>query len=326
MLWKIVRARVIIKKNGLFYVPFCTKIISRGTMKKKNITAIVAILFTIALCVTLFACDRNGDDGKINYAIDNSFIVLERNIGNALVFSPVTNATRDENGKVTNGNNLNCEYGVILYVGMGVEPERYSYLATALAKQGYLVVIPQLDNNLAYTHYQAEETAFETYGNVKFFIAGHSFEGGASAIRRTSENKDKVMGTVLCAPVGSRHKLLDENGEPVKDDNGVEIYVSDNLLDCSLPVLLIEADNDKVRTQEQANDAKARLKDGYVSKIVQGGNHTAFAEIDIEDDLPIKFLPTYTADINATTIEQKTSQRSATCDFTLAFLRSVVLG
>lgn len=70
-----------------------------------------------------FACDRKGDDGKINYAIDNSFIVLERNIGNALVFSPVTNATRDENGKVTNGNNLNCEYGVILYVGMGVEPE-----------------------------------------------------------------------------------------------------------------------------------------------------------------------------------------------------------
>ena len=314
------------QKNGLFYVPFCTKIISRGTMKKKTITTFLTLAFTLVLCATLFACDRNGDDRKINYAIDNSFIVLERNIGNALVFSPVTNATCDENGKVTNGNNLNCEYGVILYVGMGVEPERYSYLATALAKQGYLVVIPQLDNNLAYTHYQAEETAFETYGNVKFFIAGHSFEGGAAAIRRTSENKNKVMGTVLCAPVGSRHKLLDENGEPVKDDNGVEIYVSDNLLDCSLPVLLIEADNDKVRTQGQANDAKARLKDGYVSKIVKGGNHTAFAEIDIEDDLPIKFLPTYTADINATTIEQKANQRSATCDFTLAFLRSVVLG
>jgi len=239
---------------------------------------------------------------------------------------------------VTNGNNLNCEYGVILYVGMGIEPERYSYLATALAKQGYLVVIPQLDNNLAYTHYKADEKAFETYPDVKFFIAGHSFEGGASAIRRTSENKDKVMGTVLFAPVGSRHKLLDENGEPVKrgksfrnvdevkDDNGIEIYVADNLLDCSLPVLLVEADNDKVRTQDKANDAKARLKDGYVSKVLKESNHTAFAQIDVEDDLPIKFLPNFTDDVNATTIEQKNAQRAETCTVVLAFLRSVVLG
>lgn len=295
-------------------------------MKKKIITTVLTLAFTLVLCATLFACDKKGDVEKINYAIDNSFIVLERNVGNALVFSPVTNATRDENGEVTNGNNLNCEYGVILYVGMGVEPERYSYLATALAKQGYLVVIPQLDNNLAYTNYRAEEKAFENYGNVKFFIAGHSFEGGASAIRRTSENKDKIMGTVLFAPVGSRHKLLDENGEPVKDDNGIEIYVSDNLLDCSLPVLLVEGDNDKVRTQEQSDNAKARLKDGYVSKVVQNGNHTAFAQIDVEDDLPIKFLPNFTDDVNATTIEQKNAQRTETCNVVLAFLRSVVLG
>ena len=295
-------------------------------MKKKIITTVLTLAFTLVLCATLFACDKKGDDKKINYAIDNSFVVLERTVGNALVFSPVTNATRDENGKVTNGNNLNCEYGVILYVGMGIEPERYSYLATALAKQGYLVVIPQLDNNLAYTHYQAEEKAFETYGNVNFFIAGHSFEGGASAIRRTSENKDKVMGTVLFAPVGSRHKLLDENGEPVKDDNGIEIYVADNLLDCSLPVLLVEADNDKVRTQDKANDAKARLKDGYVSKVLKESNHTAFAQIDVEDDLPIKFLPNFTDDVNATTIEQKNAQRAETCTVVLAFLRSVFLG
>ena len=295
-------------------------------MKKIIITTVLTLAFTLVLCATLFACDKKGDDKKINYAIDNSFVVLERNVGNALVFSPVTNATRDENGKVTNGNNLNCEYGVILYVGMGIEPERYSYLATALAKQGYLVVIPQLDNNLAYTHYKADEKAFETYPDVKFFIAGHSFEGGASAIRRTSENKDKVMGTVLFAPVGSRHKLLDENGEPVKDDNGIEIYVADNLLDCSLPVLLVEADNDKVRTQDKANDAKARLKDGYVSKVLKESNHTAFAQIDVEDDLPIKFLPNFTDDVNATTIEQKNAQRTETCTVVLAFLRSVVLG
>lgn len=294
-------------------------------MKKKTITTFLTLAFTLVLCATLFACDRKGDDGKINYAIDNSFIVLERSIGNALVFSPVTNATRDENGKVTNGNNLNCEYGVILYVGMGVEPERYSYLATALAKQGYLVVIPQLDNNLAYTHYQAEETAFETYGNVKFFIAGHSHQGGAAAIRRAAENKDKVAGVILLAPVADRHKLIGEDGNPVKDENGVTIYVADNLLDCSLPVLLVEADNDKVRTQEQSDNAKTRLKNGYVSKVLKEANHTAFAQIDVEDDLPIK-LPNFIDDVNATTIEQKNAQRTETCTVVLAFLRSVVLG
>lgn len=135
-----------------------------------------------------------------------------------------------------------------------------------------------------------------------------------------------MAGVILLAPVANRHELIGEDGNPVKDENGVTIYVADNLLDCALPILLVESDNDKVRTQEQTNDAKARLKDGYVSKIVQDGNHTAFAEIDIEDDLPIKFLLTYTADINATTIEQKTNQRTETCTVVLAFLRSVVLG
>lgn len=311
------------QKNGLFYVPFCTKIISRGTMKKKNITAIVAILFTIALCVTLFACDKK--EQKINYAIDNSFVVLTRENQGSLVFEPIANAKTSADGSVV-GDRLQCEYGVIFYVGAGIEPTKYTYLATALAKQGYLVVIPKAEHNMTYADYKTAENAFATYPDVKFFIAGHSHQGGAAAIRRAAENKDKVAGVILLAPVANRHELIGEDGNPVKDENGVTIYVADNLLDCALPILLVESDNDKVRTQDQANDAKARLKDGYVSKIVQGGNHTAFAEIDVEDDLPIKFLPTYTADINATTIEQKANQRSATCDFTLAFLRSVVLG
>lgn len=241
------------------------------------------------------------------------------------MFEPIANAKTSADGSVV-GDRLQCEYGVIFYVGAGVEPTKYTYLATVLAKQGYLVVIPKAEHNMTYADYKTAENAFATYGNVKFFIAGHSHQGGAAAIRRAAENKDKVAGVILLAPVANRHELIGEDGNPVKDENGVTIYVADNLLDCALPILLVESDNDKVRTQEQANDAKARLKDGYVSKIVQDGNHTAFAEIDIEDDLPIKFLPTYTADINATTIEQKANQRSATCDFTLAFLRSVVLG
>ena len=61
-------------------------------MKKKIITTVLTLAFTLVLCATLFACDKKGDDKKINYAIDNSFVVLERNVGNALVFSPVTNA------------------------------------------------------------------------------------------------------------------------------------------------------------------------------------------------------------------------------------------
>ena len=139
------------QKNGMFYVPFCTKIISRGTMKKKNITAIVAILFTIALCVTLFACDKK--EQKINYALDNSFVVLTRENQGSLVFEPIANAKTSADGSVV-GDRLQCEYGVIFYVGAGVEPTKYTYLATALAKQGYLVVIPKAEHNMTYADYK----------------------------------------------------------------------------------------------------------------------------------------------------------------------------
>ena len=288
-------------------------------MKKKLLTILIATIFTIALCASLVACDKTQDG--VNYALDNDFVVKTTDGDDALVFQPVKNV--DASG---NGTDVPCSYGVIFYVGMGVEPVKYQYLASALAKQGYLVVIPKIANNLAYSNYTATEKAFENYPNVRFFVAGHSHEGGASAIRRASENTSAVAGAILLAPVGNRHKKLDENGNPETDENGVEIYVSDTLVGTNLSALLVEADNDRVRTDEQVEDARARLCDGYVARVVQNANHTAFAQIDVEDDLPIKFLPNLSQDVNATTKEQKQAQRTSTCDIVLAFLRSVMLG
>ena len=280
-----------------------------------TIAIALVLLITTAFC--LFACDKD-ESVSVDYSAENSFFVKTTDSDSALVFEPVQDPVYGDSGMTYT--KVNYRYGVVFYVGTAIEPKYYEYLGTALAKQGYLVVMPKFKLNMAYTYYTEQEQAFSDYPNVKFFIAGHS-QGGGAAIRRASENAYSVTGAILLSPLADRHPKLDANGNPVKDENGVEIYIADNLKDVDVPTLLIEAAEDHVLTDIKKADARSRLKEGYKHKVISPGTYTGFCQIEKYDDLPLKDL--YSADFNATDLSDKQAQRTQTVAYMLEFIKNL---
>lgn len=281
---------------------------------KGKITIAIALVMLLTTTFCLFACDKD-TSVSVDYAADNSFFVKTTDSDSSLVFEPVSDPVYGE-GSMTY-TKVDYRYGVIFYVGTAIEPKYYEYLGNALAKQGYLVVMPKFKLNMAYNYYSEQEQAFSDYPDVKFFVAGHS-QGGGAAIRRASENASSVSGAILLSPLAYRHKKLDENGNTVKDENGIDVYIADNLKDVNVPTLLIEAANDNVLNAEQKEDARSRLKEGYTLKVISPGAHMSFCSSDADNIL--KF---FNNDGDGITESEKQTQRTLTVQYTLEFLKTL---
>lgn len=208
----------------------------------------------------------------------------------------------------------------MFYTGLNINASEYSYLGNALAKQGYLVIIKK--DKTSFYNYTATEEAFNKYPTVKFFIGGHSSEGGATAIRRASENEQLIVGALLFSPVSRQHKVLDENGNPQKDENGIEIQIADTLANSSLPTLLLLGDSDKVLTESQIADTLSKMPSNHTKHVIEGGTHIGFTSIDSVDDIPIK-LPNYQADFETSDNIQKENQRALTIKYSLEFMKNL---
>jgi alpha-beta hydrolase superfamily lysophospholipase len=148
-------------------------------------------------------------------------------------------------------------------------------------------------NGFPYMFYDKDEPTFEEYPNVKFFVGGHS-QGGAAAVRRTNENRDKVVGVVLLAPLA---------------------YPSDSIADADIPVLLLEATNDGVLTADMKSNARRSIPHDSEHHILEGC-HMSFSTLDSDETL------TMFHDGPATP-EQKEAQRTSTLSFVLAFMNRI---
>lgn len=273
-------------------------------MKKKAFIVIIAIVLMLASLASLIACDKDKTPTKFNVnVIDND---------NALIFEPVRK---------------DIKYGLLFYVGTGIEPDKYSYLGYRLAEEGYLTYIPKTQNDMPYQYYEEKELAFETYPNVQFFIGGHSNQGSDAALRRISENGQKTIGAILFSPIAvEKYQVFDKDGNPVQDEKGNPIYEDSPLSTYALPTLYISGDKDAVCTQAQIDEAKSKMPQNCTYKTIENGNHTAFAKINETTDLPIalQLFPNFTADVSATTIEQKDEQRTLTVSYVLQFIKDNV--
>lgn len=307
------------KKQTPFYITLKKVVLRAKKVRMKDKTSkIPAICVLIVLILTsfcLFACDKSDQKAiDVNYQIANDFQIKTSNTDEYLVFEPILNPIYNDTGMTYTA--VNYRYGIVFYAGLNIGASEYSYLGNALAKQGYLVVVSK--DKSSFYNYATSEKAFEQYKNVRFFVGGHSLQGGAAAIRRASETPD-IAGVVLLAPVGDRHKVLDENGIPKKDENGIEIQVADTLANSSLPTLLVNGDSDKVLTQAQIADTLSRMPAYCVKKTIEYGTHLGFTDIDDSNDVPFKF-PGYQADFDATASSQRKSQRNLTVRYILEFL------
>lgn len=281
---------------------------------KRKFTILFAILIVALTACCLFACNDKGDlPAKVDYQSDNSFFVKTAESETALTFEPILDPVYSESGLTYKP--VDYRFGIIFYVGANVNASAYTYIGNSLAKQGYLVVIE------SYKSYQTTEIAFSQYPNIKFFVGGHS-QGGGFAVRRAFENQDGIKGAILLAPTTSRRPLLDADGNQMKDENGIDIFVPDTLSETSMPTILINADNDKILLSSEISAVKNRMPSNYVDKTVENGCHTGFCEIYETDNLPFKF-PNFIADFNATDLEQKQSQRTKTVEYILDFVKGL---
>lgn len=101
-----------------------------------------------------------------------------------MVFSPLT---------------LSTKTGVIIYPGGRVDPRAYAPLAKEIARAGYLVVLPPMPLNLAFTGINVADEIMAANPDIEhWYVGGHSL-GGAMAAEYVAANPAKVDGLFLWA-------------------------------------------------------------------------------------------------------------------------------
>ncbi len=242
---------------------------------KKHFTLIL-LLIIIALSASFVGCTKSHSQG-VDYSKENDYEYEISDEKNYVTYSP---------------KDVSPTYGLLFYLGTAIAPEKYDYLASALAKQGYLVVISK--NALALVTYKKEEPAFAKYQDVKFFLGGHS-QGGGAAVKRAKENLDATMGLVLLAPLA---------------------YEVDSVADKNVPTLLINAKNDGVLTDVMKATSKNAVPLQRTEYLIDGA-HMSFSTYD--DDTVLKLFNDGPA-----SAEVKAEQRRLTVEYTLAFLKDTI--
>ncbi len=89
--------------------------------------------------------------------------------------------------------------GIIIYPGGHVDPRAYAPLAKEIARAGYLVVLPPMPLNLAFTGINVADEIMAANAAIEhWYIGGHSL-GGVMAAEYVAENAEKVDGLFLWA-------------------------------------------------------------------------------------------------------------------------------
>ncbi len=261
----------------------------------KPLYLLLAIAISVISALGFSACNKEDDF----YSHDNSFDISVTDAEDALIYEP---------------QNIPYRYGLVFYVGTLIPSSQYAYLGEALARQGYIVIIPKFDKGSSYGAYKAIEPAFEKYTNVRFFVGGHGLGGGA-AVRRAQENPTAVLGIALYSPICSSRQVLDKDGNLTFDENGQVVKVYDSVANLSLPTLVLEADGEGIVSDEMVADSKTRLNLAATQYVrLSHGGYTGF------------YAVTSRPDNSALTEQERQTQLTQTVEHTLAFMRSVVAG
>ena len=145
---------------------------------------------------------------------------------------------------------------LLFYTGALVEPQAYAKLADGLAKEGIEVYIISSQLNLPVLDNGTMATIVKEEHLDKVFVGGHSLGGVVSTIEAKKLNEmGQVAGLILLASYPDQ---------------------STDISETQIPVLSITASNDKILKQEKYEDAKSRLPESTLYKVIEGGNHSGF--------------------------------------------------
>jgi len=145
--------------------------------------------------------------------------------------------------------------GLIFYPGGLVEPSAYAPAGQAIARAGYLVVIPVMPLNLAVFGVNRAADIMAAYPEISnWVIGGHSL-GGSMAANYADQNPDDISGLILWASF-----LADSN----------------DLSDQDIKVASIYGTLDGLATPEEILASRTRLPENTFWVPIEGGNHAQF--------------------------------------------------
>lgn len=255
-------------------------------LKLKCVLLVSVLVFGACAAV---ACNRYGKDNP--YAYDNDFEVVTTDCDDAIEFAPA---------------GFTPKYGAVFYVGILESPEYYAYLATALAKQGYLVAVSKV-RGVNPEGYDPNIPTLSKYRNIKFFVGGHDI-GGGLAVRHAmdyAKHGYRVEGVFLYAPLSFSKQKKDEYGQLILDGEGKPVEEHFTTQNLNIYTLLLEVD-EVLRTDDLKQTAKAHV------------NNSVTACYEIENSSSTYFS---TRVSSSQTDENAIIQREKTVEYTLEFLK-----
>ena len=151
--------------------------------------------------------------------------------------------------------------GLIYYPGGLVDPEAYAVTAQGIADAGYLVVIPKMPLNLAFTGINRADTIRSDFPEIESWVIGGHSLGGAMAAEYAKNNVDSLDGLIMYASYPANNEQF---------------------VDFPIPILSISGSKDPGTPQQEAfYDAVADSAEQFV---IEGGNHRQYADYSFQPD------------------------------------------
>ena len=171
------------------------------------------------------------------------------------------NGIQRENGQLVFQPSSPNGKALIYYPGGQVDPEAYAVTAQGIADAGYLVVIPKMPLNLAFTGINRADGIRADFPDIESWaIGGHSL-GGAMAAEYAKNNVDNLDGLIMYASYPANNEQF---------------------VDFPIPILSISGSKDPGTPQQEAfYDAIADSAERF---IIEGGNHRQYADYSIQTD------------------------------------------
>jgi dienelactone hydrolase len=149
--------------------------------------------------------------------------------------------------------------GLIYYPGGLVDPEAYAVTAQGIADAGYLVVVPKMPLNLAFTGINRADGIRADFPEIESWaIGGHSL-GGAMAAEYAKNNTDSLDGLIMYASYPANNQ---------------------DFVDFPIPILTIIGSNDPGSPNQEA--FYTAVADSATLFVIEGGNHRQYADYSFQ--------------------------------------------
>ena len=171
------------------------------------------------------------------------------------------NGVQLEDGRLVFYPSAATDRGLIYYPGGLVDPEAYAVTAQGIADEGYLVVIPKMPLNLAFTGINRADGIRADYPEIESWVIGGHSLGGAMAAEYAKNNVDSIDGLIMFASYPSN---------------------SEDFVDFPVPILTIIGSRDPgAPKQESFYEVVA---DSAILFVIEGGNHRQYADYSFQNN------------------------------------------